>query len=106
MSLMLLLTQRYANTIDYIFQGIECMVFIHEPRSLSEMKELNATKLESSWHISDNQNHLLFALNEITINYRIIVHKKHFLYRYLTNRNRELLYIYKSFDGVSFKNIY
>ncbi|XP_016837845.1 UPF0415 protein C7orf25 homolog [Nasonia vitripennis] len=29
-------------------QGIECMVFIHEPRSLSEMKELNATKLESS----------------------------------------------------------
>ena len=33
---------------NYMFQGIECMVFIHEPRSLSEIKELNAKKLESS----------------------------------------------------------
>ncbi|XP_058800260.1 LOW QUALITY PROTEIN: UPF0415 protein C7orf25 homolog [Phymastichus coffea] len=29
-------------------QGVECMVFIHEPRSLSEMKERNAAKIESS----------------------------------------------------------
>ncbi|XP_011494816.1 PREDICTED: UPF0415 protein C7orf25 homolog isoform X3 [Ceratosolen solmsi marchali] len=29
-------------------QGIECMVFIHEPRSLSEMKEINATKIKLS----------------------------------------------------------
>jgi hypothetical protein len=32
----------------FIFQGVECMVFIHEPRSLSERKELNATKIELS----------------------------------------------------------
>ncbi|XP_014207699.1 UPF0415 protein C7orf25 homolog isoform X2 [Copidosoma floridanum] len=28
-------------------QGVECVVFIHEPRSLSELKELNAERIES-----------------------------------------------------------
>lgn len=31
-----------------LFQGIECTVFLHEPRSLSEMKESNAVKIEPS----------------------------------------------------------
>lgn len=28
-----------------MFQGVECMVFLHEPRSLSEIKERSAEKI-------------------------------------------------------------
>lgn len=36
------------NSSNKFFQGIECTVFLHEPRSLSEIKEGYATKIGPS----------------------------------------------------------